>query len=55
MVADECFAALVVDSGSEWITTDGDFKRLAGLMARHPFRLSSPSTREIDVEDHLYA
>ncbi len=29
-------AALAVESGSEWITTDGDYGRFRGLRWRHP-------------------
>jgi uncharacterized protein len=29
-------AALAIESGSEWITTDRDFSRLSGLKWRHP-------------------
>jgi predicted nucleic acid-binding protein len=30
-------AALAIESGSEWITTDRDYARFAGLRWRHPF------------------
>jgi len=36
LVPDAYFAALAIESGSEWITTDGDFARFPGLKTRHP-------------------
>lgn len=36
LVSDAYFAALAIESGSEWITTDGDFARFPGLRWRHP-------------------
>jgi hypothetical protein len=36
LVADAYLAALAVESGSEWITTDRDFSRFLGLKWRHP-------------------
>lgn len=36
LVPDAYLAAMAIESGAEWITTDGDFKRFAGLRARHP-------------------
>ena len=36
LVADAYFAALAIESGSEWITTDRDFARFHGLRWRHP-------------------
>lgn len=36
LVADACLAALAVESGCEWITTDRDFSRFTGLRWRHP-------------------
>jgi len=38
LVADAWFAALAIESGSEWITTDRDFSRFPGLPWRHPFQ-----------------
>ena len=35
-VPDAYFAALAIESGAEWITTDGDFARFPGLKTRHP-------------------
>ena len=36
IVADAAFAALAVESGSEWVTTDRDYSRFPGLKWRHP-------------------
>lgn len=36
LVPDAYLAALAIESGSEWITTDGDFARYPGLRWRHP-------------------
>jgi toxin-antitoxin system PIN domain toxin len=36
LVPDAYLAALAVESGSEWITTDRDFSRFRGLRWRHP-------------------
>lgn len=35
-VADAYLAALAIESGCEWITTDRDFSRFHGLRWRHP-------------------
>ena len=35
-VADAFLAALAIESGSEWITTDRDYARFTGLRWRHP-------------------
>jgi len=40
LVADAYLAALAVESGSEWITTDRDFARFPGLRWRHPLAVS---------------
>jgi toxin-antitoxin system PIN domain toxin len=37
IVTDAYFAALAIESGAEWITTDRDFARFPGLRWRHPF------------------
>jgi len=37
LVADAFLAALAVESGCEWITTDRDYSRFPGLRWRHPF------------------
>lgn len=36
-VADAYHAALAIESGSEWLTTDRDYARFPGLRWRHPF------------------
>ncbi len=36
LVSDAYLAALAIDSGSDWITTDQDFSRFPGLRWRHP-------------------
>ncbi|MBI4669327.1 MAG: type II toxin-antitoxin system VapC family toxin [Elusimicrobia bacterium] len=35
-IADAYLAALAIESGSEWITTDRDYSRFPGLRWRHP-------------------
>ena len=37
MVQDAWFAALAIEAGCEWITTDRDYSRFAGLRWRAPF------------------
>ena len=37
LVPDAYFAALAIESGSEWISTDGDYARFPGLRWRRPF------------------
>ncbi|HKE84205.1 MAG TPA: type II toxin-antitoxin system VapC family toxin [Vicinamibacterales bacterium] len=37
LVQDAWFAALAIESGCEWITTDRDYARFAGLRWREPF------------------
>ncbi|BCA56555.1 hypothetical protein W02_36950 [Nitrospira sp. KM1] len=41
LVPDAYLAALAIESGSEWITTDRDYYRFPGLRVRHPFKESS--------------
>ena len=36
LVADAYLAALAIESGSEWITTDRDYAQFPGLRWRHP-------------------
>lgn len=36
LVPDAYLAALAIETGSEWITTDRDFARFPGLRWRHP-------------------
>ena len=38
LVPDAWLAALAIESGCEWITTDRDFSRFEGLRNRHPLR-----------------
>jgi toxin-antitoxin system PIN domain toxin len=37
LVPDAWLAALAIEAGCEWVTTDGDFARFEGLSWRHPF------------------
>ena len=37
LIQDAWFAALAVEAGCEWITTDGDYARFPGLRWRRPF------------------
>ena len=37
LVQDAWFAALAIEHGCEWISTDGDYERFAGLRWRRPF------------------
>ena len=37
LVPDAYFAALAIESGNEWVTTDGDYARFTGLRWRRPF------------------
>ncbi len=36
LVPDAYLAAMAIESGAEWITTDRDFSRFVGLRTRHP-------------------
>jgi uncharacterized protein len=36
LIPDAYLAALAIESGSEWITTDRDYHRFPGLRVRHP-------------------
>jgi toxin-antitoxin system PIN domain toxin len=38
LVADAYLAAVAIESGSDWITTDRDYSRFPGLRARHPLK-----------------
>lgn len=40
LVPDAYLAALAIESGSEWITTDRDFSRFPGLRWRHPLAVA---------------
>jgi len=37
LAQDAWFAAIAIESGCDWITTDGDYARFAGLAWRAPF------------------
>ncbi len=41
LVQDAWLAALAIESGCEWITTDGDFARFRGLTWRSPLKPTS--------------
>lgn len=36
LIPDAWFAALAIESGADWITTDSDYRRFPGLRSRHP-------------------
>jgi toxin-antitoxin system PIN domain toxin len=36
LIRDAYLAALAIETGSEWITTDGDYRRFKELRIRHP-------------------
>jgi predicted nucleic acid-binding protein len=36
LIPDAYLAAIAIESGAEWITTDRDFTRFPGLRVRHP-------------------
>lgn len=38
LVADAYLAALAIESGCEWVTTDRDYSRFPGLRWRHPLQ-----------------
>lgn len=38
LVADAFLAAIAIENGCEWITTDRDFSRFEGLKWRHPLQ-----------------
>jgi predicted nucleic acid-binding protein len=37
LIADAYLAALAIESGCEWVTTDRDYDRLPGVGVRRPF------------------
>jgi toxin-antitoxin system PIN domain toxin len=45
LVPDAYFAALAIESGCEWITTDRDYARFSGLRWRHPLEPPAPARR----------
>lgn len=42
LIPDAYLAALAIESGSEWITTDRDYSRFPGLRWRHPLAPATP-------------
>jgi uncharacterized protein len=38
LISDVYFAALAIESGNEWVTTDRDYSRFPGLRWRHPLQ-----------------
>ena len=38
LIADAFLAGIAIESGSEWITTDRDYSRFAGLKTHHPLK-----------------
>ncbi len=38
LVPDAYLAAMAIEAGCEWVTTDRDFSRFKGLRWRHPLR-----------------
>jgi uncharacterized protein len=45
LVPDAFLAALAIESGSEWITTDRDFRQFPGLKWRHPLQPTETQRR----------
>jgi len=45
LVPDAYLAALAIESGCEWITTDRDYARFPGLRWRHPLESPPPRPR----------
>lgn len=43
LVSDAYFAALAIESGSEWVTADRDYSRFQGLRWRHPLQAKGSS------------
>jgi hypothetical protein len=41
LVADACHAALALEHGCQWVSTDSDLGRFPGLRWRHPLRPGS--------------
>ena len=39
LIPDAYLAALAIESGSEWITTDRDYHRFPGLRVKHPLQV----------------
>ena len=38
LVADAYHAAIAIENGCQWVTTDSDFSRFPGLDVRHPLQ-----------------
>ena len=38
LITDAYLAAMAIEAGCEWVTTDRDFSRFKGLRWRHPLR-----------------
>ncbi|MDA1128213.1 MAG: type II toxin-antitoxin system VapC family toxin [Chloroflexi bacterium] len=38
LIPDAYFAALAIESGNEWVTTDQDYRRFSGLRWSHPLQ-----------------
>lgn len=36
LIPDAYLAAIAIETDSDWITTDGDYRRFSGLRVRHP-------------------
>lgn len=45
LVPDAWLAALAIESGCDWITTDRDYARFSGLRWRHPLEPPAPARR----------
>lgn len=45
LVPDASLAAMAIESGSEWTTTDRDYSRFPGLRWRHPLTPAKPPLR----------
>ena len=42
LIPDAWFAALAIESGCEWITTDRDYEKFPSLRSRHPLTGNAP-------------
>lgn len=38
LIPDAYLAAIAIETDSDWITTDGDYRRFSGLRVRHPLQ-----------------
>lgn len=50
LVPDAYLAALAIESGSEWVTTDGDYARFPNLRWRHPFHATGGARQSTESE-----